>query len=944
MSRLSRLLGAGLCLACAATPLLHGATIATFTGADSGEGLDFQGRFVYAVNVGTTGAAGRVGDAVFTSDASVPGATLTAPNEVTAWLAANYGDSEADNNLEKVMGDIRWNAAPGTVVLRLTVEAGARYKLQLLFAESCCRNRAFDVKLEGQLVADEFNPSVVQGDDLTTVGAAIIEEFTAADDTYEIELDGNGVETPEYTDHNAILNGFTLERLSAVGDTDNDGLPDDWERRFFGGLDQKPTDDPDADGLNNGAENERGTNPTQADTDGDGLADGAEVNQHKSDPTKTDTDGDTLADGREVNELKTDPTKADSDGDGSGDYVETLLGTNPADPNSISRRVVVQAFTGGDAGEGLDFQGNFIHALNVGGTDTATIGDVNFAPFSDADSAAGVTFEARNQIPSWVNPAFGDTANDDALELILTSMRWTPANDAEFPALNVIFDSLERGAEYKVQFLIAEGGGGGRAWDVYHDGALVVNEFNAWAIHRGSAGPKQGAVVAISFIARSTSAKFSFDGRTITTAAYGDHNPILNALTLEKLANAADTDSDTLPDAWENEFFGNLAQNANGDTDSDGVTNADEFSGGTNPARADTDGDGLSDSEERTAGTGAVNADTDGDGLLDGAEVKTHRSNPLAQDTDGDRLSDGEEVTRRGTDPTKKDTDNDGFDDLVESFSGTDPKSAASKPTLRMVTPFRGADPGEGLDFDGTFRYALNIGGPDGGTIRGANFVPATAIDVVEGVETEVVNEIQAWHAPNYGDSAEDDTLEMVMQSIRWSAAPAKPRFTLSGLTAGRAYKLQLLFAESCCSRGFDVVVNGTTVVDDFAPYIVQGGINNQAFGAAVAYSFKAASDKVEILLDGTAAPYGDKNPILNALTLEDLGVPGPEFNDPVSIARPTVANGSVTLTWSGGTGPFTVERKAQLSDAAWSPVGKVTERTLTLPAEGASGFFRVVE
>src|SRR5687768_7329550 len=43
------------------------AEVTVFTGGDPGEGLDMQGNFTYAVNVGPSGAAGKVGDANFTA-------------------------------------------------------------------------------------------------------------------------------------------------------------------------------------------------------------------------------------------------------------------------------------------------------------------------------------------------------------------------------------------------------------------------------------------------------------------------------------------------------------------------------------------------------------------------------------------------------------------------------------------------------------------------------------------------------------------------------------------------------------------------------------------------------------------------------------------------------------------------------------------------------------
>lgn len=68
-------------------------------------------------------------------------------------------------------------------------------------------------------------------------------------------------------------------RMTHPPDTDDDGLPDDWE--LFYGLDPlDPTDgdlDSDADGLTNIQEYLHGTDPTVTDTDGDGFSDGIEI-------------------------------------------------------------------------------------------------------------------------------------------------------------------------------------------------------------------------------------------------------------------------------------------------------------------------------------------------------------------------------------------------------------------------------------------------------------------------------------------------------------------------------------------------------------------------------------------------------------------------------------------------------------------------------------------
>jgi outer membrane protein OmpA-like peptidoglycan-associated protein len=97
---------------------------------------------------------------------------------------------------------------------------------------------------------------------------------------------------------------------------------------YFGSSD---LDDDDDDGLTNGQEKKLGTDPNNADTDGDGLKDGEEVKRYKTNPLITDTDGDGLKDGDEVKIYKTDPAKADTDDDGLSDGDEILK--YKTDPN-----------------------------------------------------------------------------------------------------------------------------------------------------------------------------------------------------------------------------------------------------------------------------------------------------------------------------------------------------------------------------------------------------------------------------------------------------------------------------------------------------------------------------------------------------------------------------------------------------------------------------------
>lgn len=135
--------------------------------------------------------------------------------------------------------------------------------------------------------------------------------------------------------------GFMFAGPSANADRDHDGLTNRIEKEL--GTDPKNADT-DGDGLSDGAEvNQHRTDPLKADTDGDVLSDGAEVNQYKTNPLKADTDGDGLADGAEVNKYKSDPLKIDTDDGGTNDGAEAARLSNLFDPaDDIQERIVMQ--------------------------------------------------------------------------------------------------------------------------------------------------------------------------------------------------------------------------------------------------------------------------------------------------------------------------------------------------------------------------------------------------------------------------------------------------------------------------------------------------------------------------------------------------------------------------------------------------------------------------
>ncbi len=127
-------------------------------------------------------------------------------------------------------------------------------------------------------------------------------------------------------------------RVFSFVDDDMDGMPDEIEAAL--GLDPTKADtdgdgildgfeDNDNDGLPNAGEIFGETDPTNPDSDGDGILDGEE-----------DPDGDALSHAREF-EAGTNPLVADTDEDGWNDEAEGAAGSNPLNPKSVPRFLVV---------------------------------------------------------------------------------------------------------------------------------------------------------------------------------------------------------------------------------------------------------------------------------------------------------------------------------------------------------------------------------------------------------------------------------------------------------------------------------------------------------------------------------------------------------------------------------------------------------------------------
>ena len=111
-----------------------------------------------------------------------------------------------------------------------------------------------------------------------------------------------------------------------------------------------------------------------------------------------------------------------------------------------------------------------------------------------------------------------------------------------------------------------------------------------------------------------------------------------------------------------------------GDSDGDGLSDAEEGLAGTNPTKADSDGDGVNDGEELAHGTNPNKSDSDSDGFNDGEE-HVAETDPL----DDQELPEGDGLSGEGVvADTTGDSDGDGLSDAEEGLAGTNPNKADS--------------------------------------------------------------------------------------------------------------------------------------------------------------------------------------------------------------------------------------------------------------------------
>ncbi|MEJ0088751.1 MAG: DUF1800 family protein [Limisphaerales bacterium] len=413
------------------------------------------------------------------------------------------------------------------------------------------------------------------------------------------------------------------------------------------------------------------------DTDGDGLKDSME-RVFGTNPLIADTDGDSISDGDEVNGASvSNPLLVDSDGDGALDSLERRVGTNP-----MSAASVPTAFRGGI---GIHFVSQADRNGTLGTNETA--GSIPQTRWNDtlairnwtrpAGSKVDILTPLTNQIIrsdgiiatnftfNWTGDASDASQNTSSSDRKLMDgfIRAYGTNQASLTLNNIPFTNYDLyvivggsydGQKGRVRL------GANAATDHFFRTTTTAPQTTFVEIKAGLTNFPYGNLVRYTNLTNSTA--------TINVTNYDGWS--LGICAVQIIDRTLDADGSGIPDWYEMKYAlepGSVALTST-DSDGDGLSNLQEFQRGTDPHLADSDGDGLTDGQEVALGTNPLNADTDGDGLSDYAEVNAPKpTNPLLADTDGDGVSDFNEI-RLGTDPTYNPTNSSTFTGYTPLF------------------------------------------------------------------------------------------------------------------------------------------------------------------------------------------------------------------------------------------------------------------------------------
>nr|WP_238930442.1 M4 family metallopeptidase [Vibrio sp. S9_S30] len=478
-------------------------------------------------------------------------------------------------------------------------------------------------------------------------------------------------------------------------DTDQDGINDTWELQY--GFDPNNAHDanldPDNDGLTNLEEYLNQTNPTEPDSDSDGLSDGYEVNTSHTQPNHSDSDGDDLPDGFEsdngLDPLNSADASLDKDSDGVSNIDEYRLGSDINDASSLPTQIshLFESFESDlpaywykpDSSDKSWVQTN---SYATDGTfsiasDNITHGQVSTIEFLGYFPKSEVQFDYKIESESTYD-IFEIRLNGEVLKSISGFQSGTAFFDIPSGVHTMTF-------RYSKDISLSSG-----ADRVWVDNLRIINTDSdndgipdTWEQEYGL-DPNNPSDAILDLDNDGLTNLQEFTHQTNPSMSDTDSDKLSDAEEVLEIGtdpNLSDTDSDSIPDGWEHKHgLDPLHDDSDLDSDSDNLSHLNEFNYGTNPNNPDTDEDSLLDGYEVNAlNTNPLDSDTDKDKMPDGWEVE-YGLNPLAasdalSDKDNDGLTALQEY-EYGTNPNSLDSDGDSMPDKWEHDNSLDPTDA----------------------------------------------------------------------------------------------------------------------------------------------------------------------------------------------------------------------------------------------------------------------------
>jgi alpha-tubulin suppressor-like RCC1 family protein len=510
-------------------------------------------------------------------------------------------------------------------------------------------------------------------------------------------------------------NRVTSNVLKVVASTDRDldELPDWWELRFFGDLNQTKTADWDGDNLDNLGEFRAGTDPFNIDSDGDGENDGEEE-PVAFDPMNEDSDGDGMVDGYEsengLNPLQ-DDALYDKDGDGVPNLWEFAKGTAAGDRSDFPAWDWVVDAANSDASISDNLVKSIGEAIDGVPDDNGKISEsYRTILVKGPEHSESIVIPKNKRIALIAEKGWkpvkltGANVDEAVLEVQGSSVVdgfWItrPANvlRSRLVTEDGVQVRLPSWQKCRIGNTMVSGQKSGSAIACRGAGSLILDHCTIFGNHSHAVWNFEGSVELEGSILWNPLGKqeilgmASATGCIIRGGSHGgiDADPLLwldGTLSAASPARDAqtelqgsggdihgegrpygaardigadelvDSDDDGLADLWEIVQFSNLDESGFDDGDHDGVSNLEEFAAGSDPQKEDGDGDGLGDRAEIYEGTDPASFDSDGDDMPDGYEI-ANGLNALHDDglfdLDGDGAPNLWEMAR-GTSPSDK--------------------------------------------------------------------------------------------------------------------------------------------------------------------------------------------------------------------------------------------------------------------------------------------------